>query len=98
MRKNLWENARRILEEEEGVPFDEEYLRRLDNHAAYGEKVVEDLLPGERKALYEFIWKAESMFLGEVLANRLSSRTLLEAFFMLAFEVGVRVGKETGEL
>lgn len=93
MNKALMNKVQRILEAEQSVKADAGFGYMLAAIASEEPSMLDDMVPEERKALYEFVWKIEDAFIAETIANKYGSRVLLEGLFLLAFEVGWKAGE-----
>lgn len=96
MRRQLMQRIAQALMEEEAHEPDMVLLDRLRILSAE-ETVYFDLPPEQRRALNVWFSEVRDLLLQELLAGNFGSQILVDTFFILAFEVGYKLGIEAKE-
>lgn len=96
MKKQIHERLLKALEEDDSVEPKQALLDVLRALSA-DESQYLDLPPDERKALTTWFDEMKDLFMGELLQGNFGSQILLDTFFVLCFEVGYKLAKNSDE-
>jgi len=93
MNKKMEEALRSRIREEEGVEVDQEFLDHLRELASKNIEYM-DWTPLRRKSLSEWFAEVKQVGLRELLRGDYGPQVVADALIVLAFEVGMKLGKE----